>query len=432
MTKKKPITALIIQELRSASRSKYIIFSFILLPIFMWGTQILVVYSITNVFDSSQNEGQTIYYVNWDKGGMLNNESVDMGQVVYDKIIEETKDSESLIFRAEIETKIYDHQNLTKLVETLREEWTTPMIVIPANFTEVFLGLNFSQADVMPPEVYVFTLPNDRFFGFSVEVAISDVIYSPPFTIYEYEKETVVERSVLTFEGEEEAGSDFDPAGFIGFLSILIGVMAPASFITSSFSGEREKRTLEALLALPMSRFNILLGKILAGLVLIGIFTIMNIFGLVGYSLVTQSIADSDDAVLAISISLSVILAVGFMMSLSAFASIGIGISISSLIRDKRTAETTYMMTMLIPAMLVGMTSLSGGVPDHFSLMYLIPWTHSIAILTKSLYPKTYAASSLTGSINLDLMLHVSYLLGFVLLTIFIASKIFDREGIIE
>ena len=60
------------QELRSASRSKYIIISFLFLPLFMWGLQgglqILVNYSTTSA------SNLTVYVTNQDKENIVTSE----------------------------------------------------------------------------------------------------------------------------------------------------------------------------------------------------------------------------------------------------------------------------------------------------------------------------------------------------------------------
>ena len=217
--------------------------------------------------------------------------------------------------------------------------------------------------------------------------------------------------------------------------------MAPAPFVSTSFAGEREKKTMESLLALPISRFNILFGKLLAGMVLIGIFAVMNMVGLLGFSFVL-GLADTGSngfnvaKMYAIDPSIVMLILIGVTMFLSAFVSIGIGISIASLTKDVRSAESLYSMIMLLPAMVVGMTSMFGSLPEEAFggagiVLYLIPWSHATAILSKGLYPQTYASSTLTGTIATDLLFHLGYLVFIILIALFIASRIFEREGIL-
>jgi hypothetical protein len=120
------------------------------------------------------------------------------------------------------------------------------------------------------------------------------------------------------------------------------------------------------------------------------------------------------------------------VMFFTSFAALGIGISISSLMSDQKTAETTYMLSMVLPINIVGLIVLFQGVPKTLSWLYLIPWTHSMAVMTKGIFPKTFANSSLTGSIALDIFFHLGALFAFVIVSIIVASKIFDREGIVS
>jgi len=82
------------------------------------------------------------------------------------------------------------------------------------------------------------------------------------------------------------------------------------------------------------------------------------------------------------------------------------------------------------------MTSMFGGVPeDSFGgagiFLYIIPWSHAIAILQKGMYPLTYTSTALTGSIATDLIFHIGYLVVVILIAIYIASRVFERESIL-
>ena len=74
--------------------------------------------------------------------------------------------------------------------------------------------------------------------------------------------------------------------------------------------------------------------------------------------------------------------------------------------------------------------------PSYGIILYIIPWAHSIAILSKGLYPQTYASNALTrdlpyGGIAMDLVFHFGFLIVVILVCLFIASKVFEREGIL-
>ncbi len=68
---------------------------------------------------------------------------------------------------------------------------------------------------------------------------------------------------------------------------------------------------------------------------------------------------------------------------------------------------------------------------DFWLPRLIIPWSHAVAILKKGMYPQTYASSALTGSIATDLIFHLGYLVVVILISIYIASRVFERESIL-
>jgi ABC-type transport system involved in multi-copper enzyme maturation permease subunit len=413
------------------------------MPLVMWGMQ-GAIQMIIGISMFTSQEGETIYVVSYDEG----NGSFNLGDVFIDRLINETKQNDSILSGAIVNRTKYADLTYTDLLSKINSSETvssfTPCIIIPENFTNDYLAYNATSTNPIPPRVELYTKPGGIIGSSMLEAGIYEIIYQYPFTFHVptgFDKFTYVSQKTIVFKGEEGAATGFG-VGFIGMISIMVAVFAPAPFVSTSFAGEREKKTMESLLALPISRFNILLSKLLAGLVLVGIFAIMNIFGLVLFSTLINAIGSSNagaeeySSVFAINPDPTMMLLVVLMMFLSAFVAIGIGISLASLTKDVRSAESMYSMFMYLPAIGVGMIGLIGGLPEQAFgevglLLYLIPWTHATAILSKGLYPKTYESNALTGSIPLDLVLHFGYLIVVIVICLFIASKVFEREGIL-
>ncbi len=431
--------SLVKQELRSASRTRYIVISFVFMPLLMWGLQgglqMLVGFSLT-----SSQAGETIYVVNFDAGNGTYTLGDDFVADLKEASLNETK--ESFLFGSTINDTRYSDYTYSQLIDLTKDPEQAsnvmPLIIIPLDFTVVFdsfVNLTISA----PPRVELYTLPGGILGSELLQAGIGMILADEPYTRVDIKKLSYLQANTVTFPGEESAASGFG-VGFIGFISVIIAVMAPAPFVSTSFAGEREKKTMESLLALPISRFNILLGKLLAGMVLVSIFAVMNMVGLLGFSFVI-SLADTGSEfnaaeMYAIDPTVIMLFLIGLTMFLSAFVSIGIGISIASLTKDVRSAESLYSMVMLLPSMIVGMSSMFGSLPEESFggagiVLYLIPWSHAIAILSKGLYPQTYASSAITGSIPGDLLLHLGYLVVIILIALFIASRVFEREGIL-
>ena len=430
------ILALVKQELQSARRTRYVIFTFILMPLVMWGMQ-GGLQAFLGISMTSGQAGETIYIVNYDVGG---NGTLDLGNIFIQRLVASSNQNDSIISGAKINSTVFaglsysELMNRTKGSETANDY--TPLIVIPDNFTANYDTLNHSQIEM-------YTMPGGILGSSMLEAAVQMIVSQPPFTEVTVHKYVILNQTTIVFDNEEGAASGFG-IGFVGMISIMVAVMAPAPFVSTSFAGEREKKTMESLLALPISRFNILFAKVLAGMVLIGIFTLMNIIGLFIFSALINSIgtlggseaAEGYAATFAIDTSLKLVILASVMMFLSAFVAIGIGISLASLTKDVRSAESMYNMFMLLPSLAVGMITLGGGIPEQSFggagvVLYIIPWTHALAILSKGLYPQTYASSALTGSIPLDLVFHFGYMIILIFVFLFIASKIFERESIL-
>jgi ABC-type Na+ efflux pump permease subunit len=439
MSRVKQTYALVKQELRSASRTRYIVISFVLMPVLMWGmqggVQLLIGVSLT-----STQEGETIYVVNADLGNGTHN----YGAIFIDYLKASTEINGSFLKGAVINDTLYADESHSSLMAMINDPEVAgnvmPLIIIPENFSFVYNAFNITT-NPFPPVVEMYSLPGGIVGSEFLQAGVGMILSQDPFLIIDIEKSTHLATTTITFPGEESVASGFG-AGFIGFISILIAVLAPAPFVSTSFAGEREKKTMESLLALPISRFNILFGKLLAGMVLVGIFAVMNMVGLTVFSFVL-GLADSGgsdaynvSAMYSIDLTFDLMLLIGITMFLSAFVAIGIGISIASLTKDVRSAESLYTMVMMVPAMIVGMTSIFGGVPEQSFggagiFLYIIPWSHAIAILQKGMYPQTYASSALTGSIATDLIFHLGFLVVVILISIYIASRVFERESIL-
>ncbi|MHA2227208.1 MAG: ABC transporter permease subunit [Candidatus Hodarchaeales archaeon] len=445
----KQIMSLVKQELQSARRTRYIFFSFVIMPLFMWVIQGGVQVLMGTVIMSSQ-QGETVYFVSYDTEVTIGNETINRGEDLLQRLIASTEGNNSLLYGATINFTLYKDWDYPELIDRINNSQTaaatTPMIIIPTNFTQDYLAYNATDLLSVPPKLEFYTLPGGLLGSSLLISGVQTILYQPPDPfIYHVptnqDKNIWISTTNIVFKGEEGAATGMG-AGFVGFLSVLIAVMAPAPFVSTSFAGEREKKTMESLLALPISRFNILFSKVLAGLSLIGIFAVMNLVGLFGFSLLMSSAADSAGngfstaSMFSIEASLNLVVLITITMFLSAMVSIGIGISIASLTKDVRSAESLYSMLMMIPAMAVGLTSMFGSLPEQSFggagiVLYIIPWAHAIAILNKGLYPQTFASSSITGNIPLDIIFHVSYLVIFILICLYIASRVFEREGIL-
>lgn len=443
------ILALVKQELRIAVKSRYIILAFILMPLVMWVMQGGYLTLMTSLTTESTQEGETIFVANFDGGNSSLNELIpgtgdNLGDYLVSQLVFQTvlPPNMSMLSGASIDNTTYCDMGYTELVELMedpkRAGTVTPLIIIHENFTSNYLA--YTSSSSYPPAVSIHSLPGGIIGSQSLVSAVWTVISQPPYQVIDVHKTVSLSNYTILFEGEESAGSGIG-AGFIGMFSVMIAVFAPAAFVTSSFAGEREKKTMESLLALPISRFHILLSKLIAGMGLISIFAIMNAIGVVLFSVIIDVLntGDQTDSVMAafsFEITPSIVVLITITMFLAAFVATGIGIAVASLSKDVQSAQSTYNFVMILPAAIVGISGMFGGLPENAFggagiYLYILPWAHIIAILRKGMYPLTCVSSAITGDIALDMLLHLGYIVVVIAIFLVIASKLFDREGIL-
>ena len=242
MTRIKQMIALITQELKISTRSRYIMVTFVLLPLIIWGFQgAELIYFGSNSVTSHQDE--TIYAMNLDQG----NGTHVLGDEILFQLSRFTTEENHEISGAKIEMVIDNSEELT-IMEYAIEHQLSPLILINENFT---MGYSlFNETKNNPPAIDLYFFSKDKSLGYALMHDLSTIIDYPPYTAYEIEKESGLVTIQLSGEGEEIASNSIFN-GIMILLIILMPTIIPSAYISSSIAQEKEKRTLEGLLTLP-------------------------------------------------------------------------------------------------------------------------------------------------------------------------------------
>ncbi|MGY5880582.1 MAG: ABC transporter permease subunit, partial [Candidatus Thorarchaeota archaeon] len=210
-------------------------------------------------------------------------------------------------------------------------------------------------------------------------------------------------------------------------------VLAPAPYISKSFAGEREAKTLEALLVVPMSRIKILGAKLVAGIALTGIYSVFTAVGILTYNLsIILRVAGFSPELRQLNIDTYTVNAdtiplIIFCQFLVLLCAIGIGVVISCLAKDRATAESVNSMIMLIPTFVIGILGFTGSILQYGGILgvfiLVMPFSHAILFLN--------AVLAGTGTL-VGLSINVGYMIGFTIVFLFIGAKLFEREAIIS
>ena len=236
--------------------------------------------------------------------------------------------------------------------------------------------------------------------------------------------------------------------GLPTMIAIILTFLTAIPYVSSSIAGEREKKTMESLLSLPIARRHILFAKFAAGSVLGSISVLVNFVGMLAYIYVTNNIIapanEWSSAAFEIDIGLNLILAMVLILFLCTLLNLGIGISLASLAKDAETSRQLFSL-LLMPIILFLSINLFTGLPEMLSdsmesplplLLYLIPWMHALAIFQKMMLPAYFTTNDLLliplGNVWIDVLFHFIVIFVILALVMWAASKVFEREGLVS
>jgi ABC-type Na+ efflux pump permease subunit len=373
------------KEVREVFRSRWLILGFIISPMFAWMFQGAF---LSFIVGQTSEEPEMVYITIEDTGAL--------GRQLYEAIYANRSRSELLI---------------DPLVNKTVSVW----VLIPENFTQELNTTGHSSLQIVV---------NTASFRATAAASRIDAFAKAVINVVIRE----VQVDWYTISPEANYGHQLAI-----FLVILTSVLAPAPYISKSFAGEREAKTLEALLVVPMSRLKILGAKLVAGLVLTAIYSIFTAVGILAYNLsIILRVGNMAPALQQANINLYTVNAntiplIMFCQFLVLLCAIGIGVVISCLAKDRATAESVNSMIMLIPTFIIGILGFTGSILQYGGVLELIilaiPFSHAILFLN--------AVLAGTGTV-VGLSINIGYLIGFTVVFLIIGAKLFEREAIIS
>ena len=208
---------------------------------------------------------------------------------------------------------------------------------------------------------------------------------------------------------------------FISIIMMLIIIMI-GSILISSMGSEKENKTLETLLTLPVSRTTIvggkLIGSAIVGLIfgavyLIGMyFSMMGTMnaagGLVNLNELGMSLDILDWAIIGVFLFMAIMCALGLCMILGAFA------------KNYKAAQTLIMpvsVLAMIPMFLTMYGSFDTLSPVLQGVMFAIPFSHPMTVMQNLMFGN-----------EMMVIAGLAYLVGFALVTMLITVKLYKSD----
>ncbi len=388
---------LIRKEIREVFRSRWLILGFIISPMFAWMFQ----GAFLSFIVAQTTESEQVFITVEDDG--------EWGRKLYEEIVA-NKSTPKLLIDPLVNITREEGENM------IAEKTLSVWVWIPENFTQDLLTSNQTTMVVWVNTANIRASATAARLDVFAKSVINEITIVRNLNVNWY-----------TIAPEVNYGHQLAI-----FLVMLTSVLAPAPYISKSFAGEREAKTLEALLVVPMSRIKILGAKLVAGIALTSIYSFFTAVGILAYnfSIIMRVAGLSEDYqqlyIGMYTVNAETIPLIMFCQFLVLLCAIGIGVVISCLAKDRATSESVNSMVMLIPTFAIGILGFTGSILQYGGILgfiiLAIPFTHAILFLN--------AVLAETGTL-IGLSINVAYMIGFTIVFVLIGAKLFEREAII-
>jgi len=410
---------LVIKEVKEMARDPKILLPMVLMPLIIFPLMGVAMNVSTTAVEESLR-GVSVAFMDLDHGPMAH--------------------SLVLTFEAlNVTLKEIEASTVDEALESLQETNVTSLVVIPSGFSQ---NLTSGRKGVL--EVYTVL----KRLSFSEGAKATAV--NAPIGHYEWllvyraieqafpdrQPETVLDPigidSVVVFKGKKiEAPLEFLQSLFMsqsfGFPMVLMLLLISAMQIAAtSISLEKEEKTLETLLTLPVGRLSILTAK-LSGSVVVAVAGAVT--SLIGVNYYTSSIFSMvptesiDLEALGFALSPVAYILLGITMFVTIVSALALAICIAVFSENVRSAQSMIAplnILVILPSLVLMFADIEILPPVVQAVMYAIPYTHSI-LASKVAFTGDY----------LTMLTSIGYISLFTVAILLITARIFSTEKII-
>ena len=209
-------------------------------------------------------------------------------------------------------------------------------------------------------------------------------------------------------------------------LALFMLIILAMQLASTSVATEKEEKTLETLMSLPLNRFTLLVGKLAGSTLIAAIGAVATILGVIYYmgsfAFGNPAQPSIDLAAIGLAPSLLSYVILGVSVFVALLSALALAVVISVFAEDVRGAQSLLgfvYMPLLIPMFALMFTDLN-TLPFGFQILLLaLPFTH----------PMLAARATITGDYLLP-VLGIGYVAIFTLVILYIAARLFATEKI--
>ncbi len=215
---------------------------------------------------------------------------------------------------------------------------------------------------------------------------------------------------------------------FIGFpLAIIMLIILAMQLAATSVASEKEEKTLETLLSLPISRFTLLMGKLTGSVIVAALGAIATIVGVLYYmgsitfGAATEMMVDLSAVGLAPGLFGYAVLGLSLFVSLLSALALAVVVSVfADDVRGAQSLLSFVYLPLFIPMLVLMFTDINALPPSLGMILLAIPFTHPML-----------AARAMTTGDYFTAIWGIGYVAIFTLVILYVAARIFATEKIL-
>ncbi len=215
--------------------------------------------------------------------------------------------------------------------------------------------------------------------------------------------------------------------GLMGPLVIMIVLILAMQVAATSIAIEKEAKTLETLLTIPVSRLNILFGKLVGSVTIALLATVANVFAFTYYigaitSQATSSIGNLDLTTIGLIPPPEGYFLLGLTLFGALVSALALALTLGTLSQDVRGAQSiigVVIVPIFLPTIFLMMGDMQTLPLSIQAVLYAIPFT----------YPVLASQSLITGNYG-PILAGLVYMAFFTLFTLYMAAKVFTTEKV--
>lgn len=355
------------------------------------------------------------------------------------EVIDYLKNSNFIIDQVNVDSK-------EEALDLIKEKNISTLIVIPKSFTDnvsrffqneieiytIMKGFSFSNITGSISLQSIVSNINEAISNRYISekfVGLNPYVIKNPVKINSFVivKDKMAKTTLETIAGAISSQNIFIP------IILMIVIIFSSQMIASTIAGEKENKTLETLLTMPINRTSIIFSKMLSSGVVALLMSVVYLIGMRNYmgsitgGVSTQLGTSSEVSKILVQLGLVFNYQSYILLGISLFLAILCALSISMIlavfaenIQSAQTLLTPVMVLLLIPYFLTLFVDLNSLPLIVKILLFLIPFSHPFM-----------ASQNLILGNTLPVIYGIIYMAIFFVISLFVATKIFSSDRIL-